>query len=58
MVEKVNDKVIVDSKELTSFLLSRDFTLIKVFRNKDLKTNYVFLNQKGVLKAIKEFKDR
>ena len=58
MIEKVNDKVVVSSKELTAYLLQKDFTLIKVFRNKDLKTNYVFLNQKGVLKAIEEYSNR
>lgn len=58
MVEKVNDKVIVSSKELTAFLLSRDFTLIKVYRNENLETKYVFLNTKGISKAILEFEDR
>lgn len=58
MAEKVGDKVVVSSKELTAYLLMKNFTLIKVFRNKDLKTNYVFLNQKGIIRAIEEYSNR
>lgn len=58
MVEKVGDKIIVSSKELTAYLLDRDFTLIKVYRDEKLETKYVFLNQKGIIQTILGWKNR
>ena len=58
MVEKVGDKVVVSSKELTAYLLMKNFTLIKVYRSKDLNDKYVFLNRKGIIRAIEEYSNR
>ena len=58
MVEKVGDKVVVSSKELTAYLLQMDFTLIKVFRDRNLNNKYVFLNRKGIIRAIEEYSNR
>ena len=58
MIEKVNDKVVVSSKELTAYLLMKNFTLIKVFRDNNLNDKYVFLNRKGIIRAIEEYSNR
>lgn len=58
MVEKVGDKVVVSSKELTAYLLQNDYTLIKVYRDKYLNDKYVFLNRKGIIRAIEEYSNR
>lgn len=58
MLEKVDDKIIISSKELTAYLLMKDYTLIKVYRDKDLEDKYVFLNSKGIIKAILEYSCR
>ena len=58
MIEKVNDKVVVSSKELTAYLLMKNYTLIKVYRDNDLNDKYVFLNRKAIIRAIEEYSNR
>lgn len=60
-LEKVDDKIIISSKELTAYLLMKDYTLIKVYReyrDGNLEDKYVFLNSKGIIKAILEYSCR